>query len=110
MSVALAGFFNGTGETYFLAGQSLVNIGFYMATPFLTGLLTENDRDGALLMKTLVVALAGAAVGTAIAGDAFERCGPAWFSAIAIGAIALAAAGAVRVIGGRPIVAAAIVP
>ena len=97
MSGALAGFFNLIGPGFFLGGQILVNVGFYMATPFLTGLLTENDADGALLMKTLVVALTGTAAGTALAGDAFTRYGPGWFSAITVATVALGAAGAFRV-------------
>ncbi len=97
MSGALAVFFNVAGPGFFLGGQILVNVGFYMATPYLTGLLTENDPDGALLMKTLVVALTAAAIGTALAGDLFASCGPALFSLFNIIAIAVAAAGALRI-------------
>lgn len=97
MSGALAVFFNVPGPGFFLGGQILVNVGFYMATPYLTGLLTENDPDGALLMKTLVVALTAAAIGTALAGDLFTGCGPALFSLFTIAAIALAAAGATQI-------------
>src|SRR5579859_7553382 len=97
MSGALAVFFNVAGPGFFLGGQILVNVGFYMATPYLTGLLTENDADGSLLMKTLVVALTAAAIGTAPAGDLFSHFGPALFSLFNIAAIALAAAGALRI-------------
>lgn len=97
MSLALAFFFNLAGAVSFLGAQILVNVGFYMATPFLTGLLTEADRDGALLMKTLVVALSGAAIGTAVAGETFIRLGPVWFSVAAIAAVAFGAAGATRI-------------
>jgi len=97
MSGALAVFFNIAGPGFFLGGQILVNVGFYMATPYLTGLLTEHDADGALLMKTLVVALSAAAVGTAMAGDLFATFGPALFSLFTIAAVALAAGGATRI-------------
>lgn len=97
MSGALAVFFNVPGPAFFLGGQILVNVGFYMATPYLTGLLTEHDPDGALLMKTLVVALTAAAIGTAPAGDLFAGFGPASFSIFNIAAIALAGLGALRI-------------
>lgn len=97
MSGALAVFFNVPGPGFFLGGQILVNVGFYMATPYLTGLLTEHDADGALLMKTLVVALTAAAVGTALAGDLFANFGPALFSLFNIAAVAVAAGGALRI-------------
>ena len=61
------------------------------------GLLTEHDADGALLMKTLVVALTAAAVGTALAGDLFANFGPALFSLFNIAAVAVAAGGALRI-------------
>jgi hypothetical protein len=48
-------------------------------------------------MKTLVVALTAAAIGTAPAGDLFAGFGPALFSLFNIAAIALAGLGALRI-------------
>ncbi|GAB3265257.1 MFS transporter [Chitinimonas naiadis] len=87
MALAIHVFFNLLGEMPFLLGQVLVNIGFYMVTPFVIGLLTENDRDGALVLRTLVIALIGAAVGTALAGELFVQSGPLRFSVAAILAV-----------------------
>lgn len=95
MAVALYVFFNLLGPTPFLLGQVLVNVGFYMVTPFLIGLLTENDHDGALVLRTLVIALLGAAAGTALAGEGYVRSGPWAFSMatmVAVGVSMLCAA------------------
>jgi len=95
MAAALYVFFNWLGPTPFLLGQVLVNIGFYMVTPFLIGLLTENDHDGALVLRTLVIALLGAAAGTALAGEGYVQSGPWRFSVatiIAVGVSMLCAA------------------
>ena len=97
MAVSVYWFFNLMGAAHFLVGQVFVNVGFYMVTPFVTGLLTENDPDGALVLRTLVVALIGAAVGTALAGELLVRCGPALFSVFAIAAVGLGALGALMV-------------
>jgi len=83
--------FNDFTEPVFVTTQIFVNIGFYIVTPFVTGVLTENDPDGSLMSRTLVVALVGAAIGTAAAGPVFSASGP---SAVAWGcllALALAA-------------------
>jgi predicted MFS family arabinose efflux permease len=90
MAGALYAFFSLMGNTPFLYGQILVNVGFYMVTPFVTGLLTEYDPDGALVLRTLVVALIGAAVGTALAGFAFEASGPGRFGLMAVATVAVA--------------------
>jgi MFS transporter, DHA1 family, inner membrane transport protein len=97
MAIALLVFFNRLGEWPFLCGQTALNIGFYAVTPFVTGLLTENDRDGALVLRTLVLALIGAAAGTALAGALFDACGPRTFSALCIAVLAAAAVGAALV-------------
>lgn len=68
MAVAIYFLFNIFTAFVFVTAQVFVNIGFYMVTPFLTGLLTENDADGSLMSRTLVVAIVGATVGTGIAG------------------------------------------
>lgn len=94
-------FFNLAGPMPFLFSQILVNVGFYILTPFLTGLLTESDPDGALVMRTLIIAMVGAGVGTALAGELFVSGGPLLFSAIAVGVTGLAFAGAMTVFG-RP--------
>jgi MFS transporter, DHA1 family, inner membrane transport protein len=80
MAVSVLVFFNCPGDQPFLWGQIGVNVGFYMVTPFVIGLLTENDHDGALVLRTLVIALVGAAAGTAIAGGAFSGSGREAFS------------------------------
>jgi hypothetical protein len=64
----------------FVATQVLVNIGFYVVTPFVTGALTENDPDGSLMSRTLVVAIGGATVGTAVAGPVFAEAGAIIFA------------------------------
>jgi len=97
MAVSVYWFFNLIGAAHFLLGQVFVNVGFYMVTPFVTGLLTENDPDGALVLRTLVVALIGAAAGTALAGELLVRSGPAWFSLLAIAAVGAGALGALLV-------------
>ncbi len=97
MGGALYEFFNVEGQTAFLSAQILVNVGFYMVTPFMTGLLTENDPDGALVMRTLIIAMVGAGVGTAAAGELFADGGPGLFSLIAIVIVGVALICAVRV-------------
>lgn len=68
MAVAIYFLFNIFTAFVFVTTQVFVNIGFYIVTPFLTGLLTENDADGSLMSRTLVVAIVGATMGTGIAG------------------------------------------
>ncbi len=97
MGGALYEFFNIGGQTAFLSAQILVNVGFYMVTPFMTGLLTENDPDGALVMRTLILAMVGAGVGTALAGELFADGGPGVFSLIVIIVVGVALVCAVRV-------------
>ncbi|MCF3641277.1 MFS transporter [Rhizobium sp. TRM95111] len=95
MAVSLYLFFNVPGGGVFLVAQITLNIGFYMATPFVTGLLTETDPDGALLSRILVVALFGAAVGTAAAGPILTAVGPSgfgWIYMLPLGLSALLAA------------------
>jgi len=92
MAAAVLVFFNRSGGIPFLWSQIAVNVGFYMVTPFLIGLLTENDHDGALVLRTLVVALVGAAAGTALAGVVLTGNGPAAFSGLCAAIIGLAMA------------------
>jgi MFS transporter, DHA1 family, inner membrane transport protein len=91
MALSLLAFFNWPGERAFLWGQIGVNVGFYMVTPFVIGLLTENDHDGALVLRTLIVALVGAALGTALAGAALAGTGRGAFSGLAAALIAISA-------------------
>jgi MFS transporter, DHA1 family, inner membrane transport protein len=97
LAVSVLLFFNVPGDMPFLWSQIGVNVGFYMTTPFLTGLLTENDRDGSLVLRTLVIALVGAAAGTALAGEVFGDGGPRLFSWLcaAITVVAMLIAGSV---------------
>ena len=97
MGAALYVFFNVTGSRAFLIGQILVNVGFYMATPFMTGLLTESDKDGVLVMRTLIIAMLGAGVGTALTGELFADGGPGLFSFLAIAVIGVVLICAVKV-------------
>jgi len=90
MAMALLVFFNWLGEWPFLWGQIALNVGFYAVTPFVTGLLTENDQDGALVLRTLVLALLGAAGGTALAGVLFSAGGPRTFSLLCVAVLAAA--------------------
>ncbi|WP_343731247.1 hypothetical protein, partial [Duganella sp.] len=97
LGASVYAFFNLAGQWPFLLSQIMVNVGFYMLTPFLTGLLTENDPDGALVMRTLIIAMLGAGIGTALAGELFVSGGPGMFSLIAVGVVGLAWAGAMAV-------------
>jgi threonine/homoserine efflux transporter RhtA len=67
----------------------------------MTGLLTENDPDGVLVMRTLIIAMLGAGVGTALAGELFVDGGPQLFSTVAVGIVGLALLCAVRVFARR---------
>lgn len=97
MCLALYAFFNIPGAFAFLTSQILVNVGFYIVTPFMTGLLTESDRDGVLVMRTLIIAMTGAGVGTALTGELFSDGGPQLFSYLAIGVIGIVLICAVKV-------------
>ncbi|MTV41225.1 MFS transporter [Duganella radicis] len=97
LGASVYAFFNIAGQWPFLLSQIMINVGFYMLTPFLTGLLTENDPDGALVMRTLIIAMLGAGIGTALAGELFVSGGPGMFSVIAVGVVGLAWAGAMAV-------------
>lgn len=97
MGAALYLFFNLRGSMAFLFGQILVNVGFYMVTPFMTGLLTESDKDGVLVMRTLIIAMLGAGVGTALTGELFTDGGPVLFSLLAIAVIGVVLICAVKV-------------
>ena len=97
MAIALLVFFNWLGDWPFLWGQIALNMGFYAVTPFVTGLLTENDQDGALVLRTLVLALIGAAGGTALAGALFAAFGPRTFSLLCVAVLAAATGAACRV-------------
>jgi MFS transporter, DHA1 family, inner membrane transport protein len=89
MALAVLAFFNWRSDAAFLWGQIGVNVGFYMVTPFVIGLLTENDQDGALVLRTLIVALVGAAFGTALAGAALSGTGPGAFGGLCAAIIAV---------------------
>ena len=89
MALAAVAFFNWRGDMPFLWSQIGVNVGFYMVTPFVIGLLTESDSDGSLVLRTLVIALIGAAVGTALAGELFTQAGPRTFSAVCVGILGM---------------------
>jgi len=97
MATALYIFFNIRGDNAFLYGQILVNIGFYIVTPFMTGLLTESDKDGVLVMRTLIIAMLGAGVCTALTGELFADGGPHQFSYIVIGVVLVVLLCAVKV-------------
>ena len=84
MALAGVAFFNWQHDQAYLWSQVGVNVGFYMVTPFVIGLLTESDRDGSLVLRTLVIALIGAAVGTALAGELFADAGPRIFSIVCV--------------------------
>jgi len=97
MALSLELFFNRLGDWPFFVGQVGVNVGFYMLTPFVIGMLTENDGDGSLVLRTLVVALFGSAAGTAVAGYVFEQAGPGQFSGLCVALVLLCAVTAARV-------------
>lgn len=80
MAIAIYFLFNVFTAFVFVTTQVLVNIGFYIVTPFLTGLLTESDPDGSLMSRTLVVAIVGATVGTGVAGPILVATSPSAFA------------------------------
>jgi DHA1 family inner membrane transport protein len=99
MAVSIYFLFNVLSVAVFVATQILVNIGFYMVTPFVTGVLTENDPDGSLMSRTLVIAIVGATIGTAVAGPVFATAGAVAFAWFCLLPLALAALGATMVFG-----------
>ncbi|MGV3551661.1 MFS transporter [Rhizobium sp.] len=99
MAVAIYFLFNIFTAFVFVTTQVFVNIGFYIVTPFLTGVLTENDADGSLMSRTLVVAIVGATVGTGVAGPILVATSPAVFAWSCLLPLALAAALAMIVFG-----------
>jgi hypothetical protein len=80
MAVAIYFLFNLFTAFVFVTTQVFVNIGFYIVTPFLTGVLTENDADGSLMSRTLVVAIVGATVGTGVAGPVLVATSASFFA------------------------------
>ncbi|MBV8124650.1 MAG: hypothetical protein JO370_11300 [Paucibacter sp.] len=103
MAAAVMLFFNGRGDMPFLWGQVGVNVGFYMVTPFIVGMLTENDHDGSLVLRTLVIALIGAAIGTALAGEGFVATGPRQFGWICVSVLMMAMAATGLVFKRQPV-------
>lgn len=91
MAVSIYFLFNRLTPPVFVVAQVFVNIGFYIVTPFITGLLTENDPDGSLMSRTLVVAIVGATVGTAAAGPIFQAAGASAFALVCLLPLAIAA-------------------
>ncbi len=102
MAGSLYAFLNIPGGTAFLFSQICLNIGFYIITPYVTGLLTEGDADGALLSRVLIVALIGASIGTAAAGPILDLYGTKALCWIYMVPIALSAAGSAFVFGRLP--------
>lgn len=92
MAVAIYFLFNIFTAFVFVTTQVFVNIGFYIVTPFLTGVLTENDADGSLMSRTLVVAIVGATVGTGVAGPILVATSPSFFAWSCLLPLAVAAA------------------
>ncbi len=99
MAVSIYFLFNVMTVTVFVTSQIFVNIGFYIVTPFVTGVLTENDPDGSLMSRILVIAIIGATIGTAVAGPVFASAGAAAFAWSCLLPLALAALGATMVFG-----------
>ncbi|WP_288427472.1 MFS transporter [uncultured Agrobacterium sp.] len=99
MAVSIYYLFHVFTATVFLATQVLVNIGFFIVTPFVTGVLTENDPDGSLMSRILVIAIIGATVGTAIAGPVFSTAGASVFSWSCLLPLSVAVACALMVFG-----------
>lgn len=99
MAISIYYLFHVFTATVFLATQMLVNIGFFIVTPFVTGVLTENDPDGSLMSRILVIAIIGATIGTALAGPVFSTAGAAAFSWYCLLPLALAVVCAVTVFG-----------
>lgn len=99
MAVSVYYLFNIFTPVVFISTQILVNVGFFIVTPFVTGVLTENDPDGSLMSRILVIAIVGATLGTAVAGPVFVSAGPAAFAWSCLLPLGLAAICAVMVFG-----------
>jgi MFS transporter, DHA1 family, inner membrane transport protein len=99
MAMSIYYLFNVFTPAVFVITQILVNIGFYVVTPFVTGVLTENDPDGSLMSRILVIAIVGATLGTAVAGPVFASAGPTAFAWSCLLPLGLAAVCAVLVFG-----------
>ncbi|WP_420962971.1 MFS transporter [Brucella sp. IR073] len=91
MALSIWFLFNRMTPLVFVVSQVFVNIGFYVVTPFVTGVLTENDPDGSLMSRTLVIAIIGATVGTAIAGPVFAAEGGGIFAWVCLLPLGIAA-------------------
>jgi len=111
MAASVYFLFNRLTPQIFITTQVFVNIGFYIITPFVTGILTENDPDGSLMSRTLVVAIVGATVGTALAGPVFSAYEASVFAWSCLVPLAVAALCGSAVFGhlhkSRPIAAVA---
>ncbi|EHH03593.1 MFS permease [Agrobacterium tumefaciens CCNWGS0286] len=109
MAVSIYYLFNVFTETVFVATQVFINVGFYIVTPFITGVLTENDPDGSLMSRILVIAIIGATIGTALAGPVFSAAGASVVAWACLLPLALAVLCAMLVFGhlhrGVPVVA-----
>ncbi|THF49352.1 MFS transporter [Allorhizobium terrae] len=99
MAISIYYLFHVFTASVFLATQVLVNIGFFIVTPFVTGVLTENDPDGSLMSRILVIAIIGATIGTAIAGPIFSMAGASVFAWSCILPLVLAVVCAILVFG-----------
>ncbi|PYE86578.1 MFS transporter [Phyllobacterium leguminum] len=99
MAASIYFLFNRLTPPVFVAAQVFVNMGFYAVTPFVTGILTENDPDGSLMSRTLVVAIVGATVGTALAGPVFAAAGASAFAWGCLLPLAIAAICGVMIFG-----------
>jgi MFS transporter, DHA1 family, inner membrane transport protein len=91
MAVSIYFLFNRLTPPVFVFAQIFLNMGFYAVTPFVTGVLTENDPDGSLMSRTLVIAIVGATVGTAAAGPVFAAAGASSFAWVCLSPLAIAA-------------------
>jgi predicted MFS family arabinose efflux permease len=109
MAVSIYYLFNVFTETVFVASQVFINVGFYIVTPFITGVLTENDPDGSLMSRILVIAIIGATIGTALVGPVFSAAGASVVAWACLLPLALAVLCATLVFGhlhrGVPVVA-----
>lgn len=99
MAVSIYFLFNVFTPSVFVIAQVFVNVGFYIVTPFVTGILTENDPDGSLMSRILVIAIVGATIGTAVAGPIFVTAGPSIFAWSFLLPLAIAAVFATLVFG-----------
>jgi len=99
MAASIYFLFNVHAAWVFAAAQVFVNVGFYITTPFVTGILTENDADGSLMSRILVIAIVGATIGTAVAGPIYTAAGPSIFAWSCLFPLAVAAVFASSIFG-----------